>query len=285
MYKLYEAVPKSQANLYGQRAIEESENPFFDGPCLLCISAGGIHFDKNVFGTTKQGMEMARMRVRGHRNAGFCLKDFPIKFLSMKLDSKSQDRKMTEDERIDTFATQYLLPLISSNGTKIDCTQAMKNMRNVNIMSYCDGTLVVQSIEKNLLNKMHELGYTDEECKKIQSQMCMFPIATDRLTGTQKSTCISFKDINDSEVSDNITLEECKKVSESAIGESVFLYSKNEIAYLFKGDGEHSLKKYKHSGKAMSACLSSALSKALENSILNSQGESFVPITSRTTYC
>lgn len=284
MYKLFEKIPKSEENPYGQRDIEETENPFLDGPCLLCISAGGISSDKNVFGTTKRGMEMARMRVRGQKNAGFSLQDFPVKFLSIKLDTKSQDKKMTEDERIDTFVAQYLVPLISSNGVKIDCIQAMRNMRNVNMMSYCDGTLVVQNIEQKLLDRMQELGYSNEECKKIQSQMCMFPIATNRLTGTQKSTCISFKDINDLEVSDNVTFVENQKVSESTIGEAFFEYSDSEVSYLFSGDGDHCLKKYTHSGMAMSACLSSALSKALENSILNAQGEKFIPISSRTTY-
>lgn len=285
MYKLYEAIPKSKDNLVGQREIEETENPFLDAPCFLCISAGGIGINKNVFGTTKRGMEMARMRIRGQRNAGFSLKDFPVKFLSIKLETKSQDEKMTEEERIDTFVTQYFLPLISSNGTRIECIQAMKNMRNVNMMSYCDGTLVVQSIERNLINKMQKLGYTDEECEKIQSQMCIFPISTNRLNGTQKSTCISFKDINDVEVGDNVTSEERKKINESVIGEYFFEHSNNEISYLFSGNGEHNLKTYTHSGMAMSACLSSAISKALENSILNFLGENFVPIIARTTYC
>jgi hypothetical protein len=285
MYKLYEAIPKSKDNIYGQREIKRTENPFLDSPCLLCISAGGIAVDKNVFGTTKQGMKMARMRVRGNRNAGFYLENFPVKFLSIKLESENQDKKITEDERIDAFVTQYLLPLISDNGAKIDCVQAMKNMRNVNIMSYCDGTLRAQAIEEKLINKMKEFGYSDEECEKIQSQMCMFPISTNRLKGMQKSTCISFKDINDMEVSDNVTLDERKEVLESAIGEDFFEYSNNEIAYFFAGDGSHNIKKYTNSGTAMSACLSSALSKALENSILNFQGKNFVPITARTTYC
>lgn len=285
MYKLYEAVLKNKENLYGQREIKELENPFLDAPCLLCISAGGIANDKNVFGTTKHGMEMARMRIRGHRNAGFSLKDFPAKFLSMKLDIKNQDKTMSKEEKINVLVNQYFLPLVSNNGVKIDSVQAMKNIRNVNMMSYCDGILVVQDIERTLLERMQELGYTGEECEKIQSQMCVFPIATNRLTGKQKSTCISFKDINDLEVNDNITMEEIKKVSESEIGESVFKYSDNEISYLFNGDGTHNLKKYTHSGRAMSACLTSALSKALENSIINSQGEDFVPITSRTIDC
>lgn len=286
MYKLYERVPKTKQYMHGSRLIDNDEKPFLDGPCLLCISAqhDNAMASKSNFGVTKEGMKMARLRVRGQKNAGFNLKDFPVKFLSLELDKNDESRKMTSEERIDSFVTQYLVPLIANDGQKIDSIQAMKNMRNVNMMSYCDGTLLVQAIEKNLINKMQELGYTDEECKKIQSQMCMFPISTDRLTGTQKSTCVSFKDINDTEVNDNVTIEESQKVSESPIKERVFKYSNNEIAYLFCGDGDHSLKKYTQVGMAMPVCLSSAVSKALENSIINSSGEDFVPITARTTY-
>lgn len=100
----------------------------------------------------------------------------------------------------------------------------------------------------------------------------------------QKSTCISFKDINDIEVNDNVTEEERQAVLDSQIGESIFAYSDNEVAYLYDGDGKHSLKKYTTTGRTISVCLSSAISKALENSILNHSGKDFMPITVRTTY-
>ncbi len=283
MYKLYEKVPKTREYLYGSRLVENTKNPFLEGPCLLCISAQHDNpiDNKSNFGVTKEGMKMARLRVRGQKNAGFNLKDFPVSFLSIKLDKKDEEKKMTEEERIEVFVNQYLLPLISNNGQKMDYNQAMKNMRNVNMMGYCDGTLLIQTIEKNLINKMQEIGYTDEECDKIQSQMCIFPISTNRLNGTQKSTCISFKDINDTEVNDNVTQEERQTVLESQIGEGFFEYSSNELAYLFNGDGKHSLKRYTKEGIAMPVCLSSAISKALENSIRNSSSKDFVPITAR----
>ena len=286
MYKLYEKVPKTKKYMYGSRPIDSDETPFLEGPCLLCISA---QYDftgasKSNFGVTKEGMKMARVRVRNHKNAGFSLIDFPVKFLSLELDEKDEDEKMTSDERVDAFVTKHLLPLITNNGQKIDCLKAMKNMRNVNMMSYCDGTTLVQAIEKSLISKMQELGYTDEECEKIQSQMCMFPISTNRLSGRQKSTCVSFKDINDVEVNDNVTPEEIQAVSDSSIGEGVFSYSDNEVALLFSGNGKHHLKKYTYLDTPMTVCLSSAVTKALENSILNSSGEKFVPITARNAY-
>ncbi len=285
MYNLYEKVPKTKECLHGSKLVEDNENPFLEGPCLLCIS--GLYEDTLVpesnFGVTKEGMKMARVRVRGNKNAGFSLKDFPVKFLSIMLNVKDEKGNSSSKDKIDTFFDKYFMPLISKNGQRIDCIQAMKNMRNINIMSYCAGNLLSQSLEEYLISRMKELGYTDEECIKIQSQMCMFPIATDTLSGIQKSTCISFKDINDEEVNYNVTQEERQKVLESSIGERVFTYSKNEIAYLFNGDGVHSLKKYTRVGKALPVCLSSAISKALENSIANYSGDLFIPISARTT--
>ena len=281
MYKLYEKVRKSKENMYGSKPIEENENPFSDGPCLLCISAqhDNSFAVKSNFGVTKEGMKMARLRVRGEKNAGFDLKKFPVKFLSMQLERKVDEKQMNDEEQLEEFIDKYLAPLISNKGQKIDCMQAMKNMRNVNIMPYCDATVLVQRIEENLINKMKDLGYTEEECDKIQSQMCMFPISTNRLNGTQKSTCISFMDINDYEINDNVTEEERKLVEESEIGESFITYSENEKAYLFDGDGEHDLKKYTKEGAAMHVCLSSVMSKALENSIKNASGIEFEPIS------
>lgn len=285
MYKLYERVPKTAEYMYGSKLIDSEENPFLEGPCLLCISAqhGNKLSSKSNFGVTKEGMKMARLRVRGQKNAGFDVKDFPVKFLSIQLDKNDEDEELTSEKRISIFVNKYLVPLISKDGTKIDYIQAMKNMRNVNLMSYCDGTLLAQSIESNLINKMQELGYTNEESKKIQSQMCIFPISTNRLSAKQKSTCISFKDINDGETNDNVTPEERQAVLESQIGEQFFKYSNNEIAYLFNGDGDHDLKKYAKVGNAMSVCLSSAISKALENSIKNFSNKKFTPITARST--
>lgn len=281
MYQLYERVEKSKEYMQGSKPIESDRNPFQEGPCLLCISAQVDNSSgwKSNFGITKQGMKMARLRVRGEQNAGFYLKDFPVKFLSMQLDKKGEEKSITSQERIELFTITYLFPLISKDGQKIDPVQAMRNMRNVNIMSYCDGTLKVQAIERILMSKMKEIGYTAEECAQIQSQMCMFTISTDRLSGKQKSTCISFKDINDGEVSDDVTLEERATVKQSPIGESVFRYSGTEIAYLFDGDGEHDLKKYTKVGAAVPVCLSSVISKALENSIENSSSEKFTPVT------
>lgn len=282
MYKLFERVSKSIEHPRGSKPITKVDNPFLTSPCLLCIP-GVSTIDKSVFGLSKEGMKMARVRVRGQRNAGFDLSDFPVKFLSIKLDRTDEERKYSNDERVAILVDDYLVDLISDNGKKINCEDAMRRMRNLNIMSYCDGTLMAQRIENTLLDRMQELGYTDEECAKIQSQMGIIAIATNRLNGTQKSTCISFKDINDAEVNDNVSQEEREQIDDTKLKEVVFDYSDNEKAFLFEGDGEHSLKGYQHNGRTAPVCISSFVSRLLENAIKNSKlSEGVIPINADT---
>ena len=284
MYQIYQKVPKTQEYIYGSKILNNEENPFIDSPCLLCISPQHDNYriklaNKSNFGVTKEAMKMARIRVRNYKNAGFYLENFPVKFLSMQLDDRDETDILTPDERIEKFVEKYFFPLISKDNKKIEIIEAMKNMRNVNLMSYCDGTEFVQKIENILLNKMKELGYSNEECEQIQSQMCMFPIATNRLEKKQKSTCISFKDINDDEVNDNVTEEEKEIVKKSTIEEALIKHSNNEYEYLFNGDGNHKLKNYTIIDRIMPVFLSSVITKALENSIRNFSNSDFLPIS------
>ena len=242
-YEVYKAKPRDEKNLYGQIKTEN-----VNGPCCFCISAGGIANLTNVFGTTKICMEIGGVWTRGDTCDRFELGTVPVEYLSLTVNTQNKDK--TEEERTDQFVTQYLLPLIANNGRKIDCTQAMKNMRNINMMSYCDGTLVVQAIERNLLNKMQELGYTDEECKKILSQVCVFPIATNQLKGIKMFTYIAFRDFNDIEVKNEETREkEEEELSKSASGVCIIEHADNEMECLFSGNGIHGLGQYKGTRK------------------------------------
>lgn len=69
MYQLYERVRKSREYMYGSKPIDDTENPFLEGPCLLCISAqyDNSFASKSNFGITKEGMKMARLRVRAEK--------------------------------------------------------------------------------------------------------------------------------------------------------------------------------------------------------------------------
>lgn len=88
MYELYQKVQKSQDNLYGTRKIEKNENPFLDGACMLCWAAQD-YLDKDVFGTVKIGMKMARIATKDKL---YKLDDFPVNFLAIKSDKAFIER-------------------------------------------------------------------------------------------------------------------------------------------------------------------------------------------------
>ena len=283
MYILYKKVPKNESNLRGIELVKEDENPFMDGPCLLCVSA---QYDNSVakksnFGIVKEAMKMMRMRVRNIYNAGFDLDGFPVTLLAMEKDSNGTDRNARSFQLVNQFITRYIVPLISENDQKIDVTQAMKKMRNVNIMTYCDGTLFTQELEDTLLERMEVIGYSSEEAKQIQSQMAILPIATMRLYGDNKSTIFSFKDINDGEIrlsGDDITPEVQRIIEESPTKEVLFKRKERDYRFCYSGNGAHRLKKYTTDGVALPACVGAAFGYVLENAIENSRSDTLVEL-------
>jgi len=190
MYKLIKKVPKSLENKRGSDEIKEGENPF-ESPCLLCLSAQDM--DRHVFGITKNFMAIAGMRIRGNSGAKFDLEDFPVTFLSIQ---KQRDKE-TEEECADTFVDTYFMPLITDSKSKED---AMKKFRNINIMSYCDGTERVIGIVQNLRSKMQERGYSEQDLNDILSQISWVTLSTDRDFRGLGTTCVDFHDFNDTEV-------------------------------------------------------------------------------------
>ena len=279
-YKLYESTQKDYDNLRGIIELDEKYNPFLEGPCFLSIAAK-IMTPRANFGVGKQAKQMARIRIRNNGNAGFNIDEVPIKFLSLHY-SYIIESDYTYDDIAQKFVIDKFLPLVSKNGEKIDVLKAMKNMRNVNILTYCNGTKYYKEMENILIAKLKELGYSEEEQLKILSQICIFPIATYVLDGTEKSTYIGFRDINDSTLETVKDEKNFRKVKESKIGEYLAKYSNNVYEYLYYGDGQHynSLPKYSKVGQALPVCLASVVTRALENSVNNSKSNSkFVPVS------
>lgn len=272
MLELYKRVPKSEKYLHGSRKINDEENPFLEGPCMLCISAQP-NLTKSIFGLTKCGMSMARLRTRDNAGAKIDLEDFQVSFLSIK--------GQEDEEIIEEFVNKYFLPLVSKDEDKIQLAEAMKNVRNINIISYCDGTDRIKAIIEVLNRRMEEIGYGEHECLDILSQACLFSIATEVDISKLKTTCICFHDLNDDEVMinpENINEKVQARALESENGEILDVSSNTKAAYVINGTGEHCIKKYLSEGNAMPVCLSRIVANALENSIVNSQSEEFKPI-------
>lgn len=286
MYKLYEKVPRTDEYEYGIKAMEEDKNPFKESPCLLSMIAIAM-WEKDVNGALNQGMEALRLKTNHNENTGIELEDFDGKILSMAYGEPSEritkkGRRFTgiagKEKLDDEFTEKYLFPLIETEGKRIDVLQAMKNMRNVNIMAYCNANNSALRIEECLVNRMNELGYSEDEISKIQSQMCIIGYATDVKMNAEfvknkkiKSTYLSFGDVNDGEVSTSQGLREDVK------NKNTVYY--NNGYYFHYGNGEHTVKHYILQSDSLSLGISSVLTRAISNSIENHNSERFKPLT------
>lgn len=287
MYRLYEKVPKSDEYEFGLKLLKESENPFKDGTCLVSMIAIAM-WEKDINGALNQGMEALRLKTNHNENSGIGLENFQGRILSVAYGEPSEKagikgKKMSngissKENLDDEFTQKYLFPLIEHDGKKIDVLQAMKNMRNVNLMTYCGATASALRMEECLKNRMNELGYSEQEISQIQSQMCVIGYATDIKLRREfvdkkkvESTCISIGDVNDPDVSAPQSIRENAKAN----GPIYF----DEGYYFHYGKGEHSLKDYILQDPSLSAAISSVLTKAVSNSIENSKSTEFKPIT------
>lgn len=286
MYKLYEKVPRNDEYEYGMKLLDDYDNPFKDGPCLLSMIALTM-WEKDINGALSQGMEALRLKTNHNENTGIELDDFNGRVLSLAYGEPSEftgikGKKISRIARTenldDEFTKKYLFPLIENNGNKIDVMQAMRNMRNVNIMAYCAATKSALRMEECLKNRMNELGYSEQEISQIQSQMCIVAYATDvkmRMEFVHKqkieSACISFGDVNDGDVSAP------QGIKENASENNTIYYE--EGYYFHYGNGEHSLKNYILQNNSLSVGIASVLTKAVGNSILNSKAKEFKQLT------
>ena len=283
MYRLYEKVPKSEEYEFGLKLLEESENPFKDGPCVVSMIALA-YYEKDINGALNLGMEALRLHTNNNENTGIEMEDFDARILSIAYGEPSGDksgaisRGKRGESLDDEFAKKYLCPLIEENGRKIDVIQAMKNMRNVNFLTYCGATTSAFRIEQLLKNRMNELGYSEKEISQIQSQMCIICYATNEKLREEflnkrkiESTCISFGDVNDPDA------RASQGISENARKNNTIFF--DEGYYFHYGDGKHNTKKYIIENTSLSAGISYVLTKAVSNSIANSKSAEFTPIT------
>ena len=300
--ELYQKITKTPSNIYGTELC--TENPFLKGPVLLCISAQS-RLPKSVFGITKKGMQAARVRTTDDIGACFDVSNFPITFLSIVEDSSK------ENEELESLVVDYILPLVSKDNHTIPLEEAIKHLRNVNIITYCDGAKTYLRIESYLRKHLALVGYTDEAIKAIISSCAVLPIGTslpfiiNNESGNKNkftindtyATTFQFLDIKDEELEDDTFPEHLSNLITTPITDPFKEYSeilhevektnpfphhtelhKNHAIHYYIGSGEHSLKEYINPNSYISVSISLVLTQILENSLKNHNSSHFYPI-------
>ncbi|MBR4178549.1 MAG: hypothetical protein IKR57_04300 [Bacilli bacterium] len=253
MLNLYRKVEKSIENKQG--SIYLTECPF-ERPCLLCVSAQDI--EKSVFGITKLGMKMARLRTRKDNGAMFDVKGFPVNFLAIR-------REIDFDQDTDRFVERYVSKILTGSREEVK-----RNLRNINIIAYCDGLVRVKKILKSIEKKLIENGFDNIE--ELMSQICIVTLSTLRNISDIKATVIDFHDINDTEADinkNNISEEEVERAKKEE--EVLTIKPNNKVTYTFNGSGDHNLHQFFKDCKSLSAVISKIISNILRSSIEGSE--------------
>lgn len=277
MIELYKKTRKSLENPLGSKKIENGENPF-KKPVILCISAQD-HIDKSVFGITKNCMSFARLRTSSDENARFKVEDFPASFLSIRKNTSNDVEK--EDEAINQFVDEYFDEIIMKSGEKIPVEQIQKNLRNINMVSYCNGTMRALKIVNEIQKRMEKAGYSNEEINNSISQISLVTLSTEMKLENEKCTIVDFRDLKDEEIEHiNLTRQMVENTLNSPINECMTkLTEKNRAEYTFIGTGEHRVAQFKTDGKALPAVVSKVLGNSIENSIENEKSHIFKPLS------
>ncbi|MBP5534511.1 MAG: hypothetical protein J6Y03_03290 [Alphaproteobacteria bacterium] len=90
------------------------------------------------------------------------------------------------------FNNVFLSRICDENGKKLPIEEACKRVRNVTVCAHCHGAYTFLKIEEKMQQKMMEVGYSNEERAKIQSQLLCVALSPDAPLGVSKSTMISF---------------------------------------------------------------------------------------------
>ena len=117
----------------------------------------------------------------------FSHKDFSFdEYLDKNSEHVNYDYSGTIDEdESERFVKSVLVPLVSSNNTKISLEDSCKNLTNIIFFTWCYGAVATYRILKDFQIRCYELGYTHEEINELLSCLKQVSYAPD----TNKNLC------------------------------------------------------------------------------------------------
>lgn len=286
MHRFYEKVKESEENPYGMKPIEENENPLKNGPCLISILAI-VEWESSVNAALNFGIQALRLNSKHNQESQIDLETFGGRVLSIAYGEPNPDevsdrhgRKMKRESLLkkmdEDFIKKYFYTLIEENENRLDITKAMKNVRNVNFLSFCNSTSFILTMQELLAKRMKQLGYNEQETEQILSQMCVIGYLSDivawKRIHKEKTfgTNISCIDVNDKELT--IPDQVLEYVNEKKI------VCDDDGFFLIAGEGTHRPSRVFYEMSDVLLGISAAATTAMSNSIKNNQSEQFIPL-------
>ena len=277
MIHLFEKGPKTEDCIYGIREIT-NENPFEKGPCIITIIAVPDHL-KYINGALRLTANLVNPKIdkkidKKKRILGIGYGNYYEK--SGELTSR---HPKTED--IDEFIEKYFKPILTKNEAKLDVLKAMKNIRNVTFLTYCNGDTNYARIENRLIEFLTKYGYTNTEISLIISQICVVTITSHNLKKRDnKAVIFNFGDVDDKifEEEYDIRRRLCNGVPLCFDGVRFANYD-SYISCVTYDCEDHSLYRYMDYDKRTSSLISTILNTSLDNAYLNKKSDIIIPLT------
>ena len=139
--------------------------------------------------------------------------------------------KYYNPQYLDVLFDKVFLPrIIGDDGRRLSLEMAMQRMRKMNVFAHCYGGYISLMMEERMRNKMHDLGYSEQEIDKIQSQLLIVALNPSCPLGISKFQLVSFISGYDDKVmrADNWISELVKENREAE------LKNLNELPHLHK---------------------------------------------------
>ena len=187
-YGIGKRVKKTKGNEIGWENIEVNDIPT-DKPIVVCLGGNGTISDRFANGMAKTA----------ERFLGVKAEDEYVDIYSIRYGSKED--KMTGDlstDEVEEVADGlFLQRVMNKNGESLSLKEACKNMRNINIVSYCYGQQVLNPMLANVANKMeYNLGYSEQEIRTVLKQVLNVVYAP-YSKPNMLSTNVAFKSFSD----------------------------------------------------------------------------------------
>ena len=207
---------KTEDNPYGYVKVDSIPK---DEACVLYIGGDGTTTDKAANGYAKiiknEILDEISAEVpvysitynfEGH-NKSIARQIANIKHRTEVLRSNADIEKTLSKATDEEYNPQYvnelfekvILPRITLlNGKgKLSVDEACKRIRKLNIVAHCHGAYTTLKLEEKMQAVMKELGYSEQDRKKIQSQMLVIAQAPACPLGVSKSQFVSFRSVYD----------------------------------------------------------------------------------------
>ncbi len=319
----YKKIKERVEYSFGHRVDKTPEHPFgwevvdvedinTRQPIVLCFGGNGFTNDKTANGSIKFIERLLGIQQKDNyvdiysiNYGGYMAseRDYDKDSRNPAVDERTEVKtgSVTESEKIEIANALFMPLLMDDNGERLPVEQAGKNIRNLNIFTYCYGAEVLSGMLNIVAKKMNKLDYDKLETSAILRQILHISYAP--LVNGRYTTNFVVKSFNDEALGlnfmydfidgqDDIYFLEDEPQPYLGCGKMI-LKNNTVTAYTRKIFGEQSennehilnmiardesWRNENHRADTLSRCVAFTLALGVVNSAQNQESKKFIPL-------